>query len=307
MGAERIGELAALATALMWTLSALAWTSAGKHIGSLAVSFLRLALTCVFLAVYGGAVRGLWLPTDASAEAWVILGLSGFAGFFLSDLCLFKAYLVIGPRLTLLMQSLTPPAAAILWWLAGRDVLPLRHWGAMAVTLLGVAWVVLEQPEDPEQRLAPHHLRQGLWLAVLAALGQAVGLVLSKQGLLVLKLEGLLEYDAMAATFIRVLGGMAGFLILLTLTRRWPDMARAAQHGRVMLIVLAGSFVGPFLGVALCMIALRHCHPGVAATIISTMPVLILPFVVLLYREKVTMRAAGGAVLSVIGVALLAI
>ena len=36
---QHIGEWAALATAMLWTLSALAWTSAGKHIGALAVSF----------------------------------------------------------------------------------------------------------------------------------------------------------------------------------------------------------------------------------------------------------------------------
>jgi drug/metabolite transporter (DMT)-like permease len=53
------------------------------------------------------------------------------------------------------------------------------------------------------------------------------------------------------------------------------------------------------------MIAVRHCPAGVVSTIIATMPVLILPGVILFYREKVSLRAAGGAVLSVVGVALL--
>jgi drug/metabolite transporter (DMT)-like permease len=53
------------------------------------------------------------------------------------------------------------------------------------------------------------------------------------------------------------------------------------------------------------MIALRHCHAGVVTTIISTMPVLILPFSVLLFRERVSVRALLGAVLSIVGVALL--
>jgi drug/metabolite transporter (DMT)-like permease len=43
----------------------------------------------------------------------------------------------------------------------------------------------------------------------------------------------------------------------------------------------------------------------VTATIIGTMPVLILPFVVVLYREPVSLRAVAGAIVSVAGVAML--
>jgi drug/metabolite transporter (DMT)-like permease len=297
MDAVKIGELAALGTAVLWTLSALAWTSAGKHMGALAVSFIRLVITCGFLAAYGGIIRGCWLPTDADGPTWQILGISGFVGFFLADVCLFKALLLIGPRLTLLVQSLSPPIAAILSWVVLRDGLAARHWFAMALTLSGVAWVVLERPDEPADDHAPRRLRHGVCLAVLAAAGQAIGLVLSKQGI------G--DYDAVGATFIRVLGGMAGFLVLITFMRRWPSVAVAARHSRAMVVVVWGSLVGPCIGVALCMIALRYCHAGVTATIISTTPVLILPFVILFYREKVSLRAVGGAVLSVVGVALL--
>jgi drug/metabolite transporter (DMT)-like permease len=291
------GELAAMATAVLWTLSVLAWTSAGKHIGAVAVSFIRLLIAGVFLAVYGQLVRGLALPTDADPFTWLILGLSGFFGFFLADICLFKAFLVIGPRLTLLVQSLVPPMAAILScvWL-GDDLTP-RHWLAMLVTVVGVGWVVLEQPDADAQPRPPRQLTWGIVLAVIAAAGQAIGLVLSKQGI------G--QYDAGAATLIRVLGSLVGYLVLVTLWRRWPAMLAAAGNARAMAIVTFGALVGPFAGVVMSLIALRHCHAGVVATIISTMPVLILPFVILLYHEKVSLRALGGAILSILGVALL--
>ena len=107
------------------------------------------------------------------------------------------------------------------------------------------------------------------------------------------------------ATFIRVLAGMAGFLVLITVTRRWSAMWAAARQTQAMVIVAYGSFVGPFLGVALSMVAIRLCHAGVAATLISTSPVLILPFAVLVYRERLSPQAVGGAMLSVLGVALL--
>jgi drug/metabolite transporter (DMT)-like permease len=218
-------------------------------------------------------------------------------GFCISDLCLVKAFLLIGPRRSLLIQALTPPLAAITSWLALGEPLALRHWMAMAITLAGIAWVISERAEDPGSACPPEDLRRGVALGLVASVAQAVGMVLSKQGL------G--DYDPVAATFIRVLAAMAGYLVLVTLLGRWGAMLSAARQPRPMTIVFLGSIVGPFLGVALSLVALRHCHAGVAATIFSTSPVLILPFAVALHREKITPRAVGGAVLSVTGIALL--
>ncbi len=293
----QMGELAAAGAAVLWTFSTLAWTSAGKHSGATAVCFVRLLLASVLVAAYGGLVRGSWWPSDATAEAWLVLGVSGVAGFFLADWLVFKAFLVIGPRLTLLLQSLTPPLAAQLSWLVLGERLNAWQWLAMGVTLSGVVWVVLERPDGMADEHDVRRMARGIVLAVLGAAVAAVALVLSK--------KGLGDYDAAEATFIRVLGGVAGFLVLITAGRRWPSVAAVASHRRAMGLVVFGTAVGPFAGVILYMISLRHCPAGVVATIIATMPVLILPCVIVLYRENVSRRAIGGAVLSVVGVALL--
>ena len=81
--------------------------------------------------------------------------------------------------------------------------------------------------------------------------------------------------------------------------------AAALRQGRAMATVAAGSVVGPFLGVIAYLVALRHCPAGMVATILATMPVLVLPFAILLFHEKVSLRAAAGAALSVLGVALM--
>jgi drug/metabolite transporter (DMT)-like permease len=291
-----VGEMAALGTALLWTLSAMAWTSAGRRVGTLPVCFIRLAITCVYLLAYGRLVRGLWLPSDATSDTWRLLGWSGFVGFFLADLCLLKALLILGPRLTLLFQTLSPPCAALISRAFLHEYLTTKDWLAMVVTLSGVTWVVLERGEGPHLR-SGREAAWGMFLAVLAALGQAVGLVLSRRGI------G--QYDAAAATFIRIIPAIGGFLLLVSLLRAWPVVISATRDRKAMLILALGALVGPFLGVILSMIAVRHCHAGVAATILSTMPVLILPLVVVVYGERVSLRAAAGAAVSVAGVAML--
>ena len=72
-----------------------------------------------------------------------------------------------------------------------------------------------------------------------------------------------------------------------------------------MAIATFGAVVGPFVGVVFSMIALRHAPTGVVATIIATMPVLILPFSIFLHHEKVSLRAVAGAIVAVAGIALL--
>jgi drug/metabolite transporter (DMT)-like permease len=49
----------------------------------------------------------------------------------------------------------------------------------------------------------------------------------------------------------------------------------------------------------------KNIEAGVAATIMAIVPVLILPLVVLVYRERVTSRAVLGAIVAVGGVAML--
>ncbi len=294
---EQNGELAAMGTALLWTLSAMAWTSAGRYVGALSISFVRLVVACGFLLAYGRAVRGLWLPSDADADTWVLLGLSGFVGFFIADVCLFKALLMIGPRLTLLIQALSAPVTTLIAWSCVGDRLTPGQWLAMVVTLSGVTWVILERRGGERHSDDSRQLWQGILLALVAMVGQSVGAVLTKQGI------G--EYDAVAATFIRVLGAMIGYFVLISIARRWPAMLATLRHRRAMPIILYGAFIGPFLGVILCMIALRECHVGVVTTILSTMPVLVLPLVILFHKEKVSLRAAAGAVLSAAGVAML--
>ena len=72
-----------------------------------------------------------------------------------------------------------------------------------------------------------------------------------------------------------------------------------------MLMLLGGAVVGPFVGVTTYMLALQNCHVGVVTTILATIPVMILPFSVYLFGERVSVRAIGGALVAAAGVALL--
>ncbi len=291
-----LGELAALATSVCWTGSALAFDASARRIGSLSLNLLRLAIAFVYLTVTAQLVLGQALPWSAGAHAWGWLSVSGLVGFTFGDLCLFRSFLLLGPRLAMLVMALAPVMAAGLGWLALGESLDLGDLAGMGVTLAGVAWVVLERRSEASAERHPH-LARGLLLAVGGALGQAGGLVLSKLGM------G--DMNALAATQIRALAGMAGFALVYTATGWWPHFARALRDRRALGLAALGATFGPFVGVSLSLYAVQHTQVGVAATLMALTPVLILPAALLLLKERVSWRAALGALVAVGGVALL--
>jgi drug/metabolite transporter (DMT)-like permease len=297
------GELAALGAATCWAFSALFFANATRSMGVLSLNVIRLVVGFGFLSAAAWALRGLPLPTDASPHAWAWLAVSGLIGFVFGDLCLFMAYVRIGTRLASLMMALAPLLTALIGWLLLGETLTGRDALGMTLTVAGIGWAVFEgSPAASAQGPAPQPRAvlsgfSGLALGFGGALGQAGGLVLSKLGM------G--SYDAVAATQVRVLAGIAGYVLILTALRWWPRVRESLQDRRALGFASLGAFFGPFLGVSLSLFAVRHTVAGVAASIMALQPVIIIPLVVILYRERVGIGGFLGALVAVAGVALL--
>lgn len=290
------GELAALVTALCWAGSALFFASAGERVGSLAVNFVRLWIGLVFLMVTSWIVRGAPLPHDATGHMWLWLCVSGIVGFTFGDLCLFRAFVELGPRLSSLVMSLTPPMAAVVGWIFLDEGLSAVDLVGMTLVVSGIGWAVMAR-QPPQERPQPRPTARGVLLAVGGALGQAVGLVLSK--------HGMGEYDAFAASQIRVIAGIVGFAILFGLLGWWPKVREAVRDRRGMRDTAVGAFFGPFLGVGFSLLAVQHTETGVAASIMAITPILIIPLAIRFRRERVSFSGVAGACVAVVGVVIL--
>jgi drug/metabolite transporter (DMT)-like permease len=290
------GELAALGTAFFWTITALSFETAGKRVGSLSLNVIRLVIGFGFLAVFLALFRGAPLPLDATAHHWVWLSISGVVGFTLGDFLLFKGFILIGSRISMLIMALVPPLTALIGWIVMGETLSPANFLGMALVVGGISLVVLERSPDRRQVKFSRPLR-GVLAAFGGAVGQAVGLVLSKYGM------G--DYDAFAATQIRIIAGTAGFCVVITLMGLWPRIGAALRDRKAMGMMSLGSFFGPFLGVSFSLLAVKHTATGIAATIMSIVPVLIIVPAVVLFKERLTSREIVGAVLAVVGVAVL--
>ena len=290
-----IGELAALATAFCWSITATSFEVAGKKVGSQPLNLIRLLIGSIFLMIFTFITRGIAFPIDASFEAWKWLFLSGLVGLVIGDLLLFEAFVRIGARISMLIYASVPPMSGILaYFILGESMTVMQLIGMM-VTLTGIAIVILVKDSSNKVKLS--HPVAGILLAFGGAFGQALGYIIGKFGL-----EG---YDAFAATQIRLIAGIVGFVILFSIRGNWSSFFAAFKEKRAMKFITLGSFFGPFLGISLSLLAIQHTNPGVASTLTSITPVLLIPVAVFIRKEKVHLKESLGALVAISGVAII--
>lgn len=291
------GELAALATAVFWTITALAFEVASRNIGSLAVNMIRLVLAFIFLSIFNLIARGLVFPSDASVHAWVWLSVSGLIGFVFGDYFLFRAYATIGARTSMLVMTLVPPITAIIGWMVLGESMTILEVSGMILTVSGIAMAIFSRKGNGKNRkIRLSYPVKGILLAFGGAIGQAVGLVLSKYGM------G--DYHAFAATQIRIIAGMVGFGLIIAILGKGHLIRAAFKNRPGMIGTGIGSVFGPFLGVSFSLLAVKYAATGVASTIMAIVPILIIPPSLLFFGQKVTWLEVLGAFISVGGVTL---
>jgi drug/metabolite transporter (DMT)-like permease len=292
-----IGEIAALATAVFFALTALIFTSTGRSVGSQVTNRMRLTFALIYLVIVNLVLFREPLPFSAESYRWIWLSLSGVIGLSLGDAFLFRSLISLGPRLGTLLLSLAPIFGSIIAWVFFKETLTLLQITGIVLALAGIGWVVLSH-EEPLN--TPHgHTRRGVIFGVLAGLGQAVGLVFSKQGMFG-------DFSPFQANAIRMLAAV----IFIWIWAAFDGKAGETLNGlrgkpQVIALLALGAFVGPVLGVTSSLLAIQYAEIGVASTLMALTPVIILPISYFVFKEKVGWQAILGTALAIAGVAVL--
>ena len=295
MFANYYGEITALLTAVFWTITALSFEIAAKKVGTYSLNIIRLGLAFILLSAFSFIRRDMILPLDASMHAWLWLSLSGIIGFVIGDMFLFSAFALIGARISMLIMTLVPPITALISWLLLGETMSLLNISGMLLVVSGIS-ITIWSKQNGNEKFKLNFPIKGLLFALLGAVGQAGGLVLSK--------FGMKDYDPFAATQIRIMAGFAGFAIIITIIGRWKFVKQTFSDKIAMTGISIGSFFGPFLGVSFSLIAIQYTNTGIAATLMSIVPILIIPPAVLIFKQKVSVKEIIGVTISVGGVAL---
>ncbi len=297
-----IGQIAALLTAGLWTINSILFSNAGKKIGSISVNAYRIIMAVLFLSVTQGILYGNLIPI-ANNEQWLWIGLSGIVGLGIGDFGLFAAFVIIGPRRSLLIMSLAPVFGSIVAFFLLNETLSEYAILGMALTLIGISIVVIEKEGKSYEDILSKNIKiKGLIYAFIGAAAQGIGTVLAKKGMLYTSGPSI---DPLPATLIRMILAAVFIWIVVLCAGKLPELKKAVKSREGMKNTALGAVFGPFLGVTLSMVAAANIEIGVAQTMMSLMPVIVIPILWFGYKQKTNIRGIIGALISIAGVAIL--
>ena len=257
----------------------------------MAMTFIKSCLGLLLLA--GVLFFAGWTPVQSFPLGW--LSLSGLLGISLGDTFFFAALrrlpahqliilMLIAPVVTLLMAfCFLGERPAIVSWLGIILVL-----GGVTLTFKGK----IEVDQEARQR------GLGLLFGVLSVLSMAASIIIAK--------IGLQDVSALEGTFLRLLFGFAGMLVV-GLSRRevksWlAPLGQAGLGWRFLLAVIVVTFGGFWLSLD----AIKRLDVSIANTLLATEPVFALPLAVIWLREQATGAAVIGAIVALCGASILA-
>src|SRR5262245_13938561 len=167
-----IGELAAVGTSLAFSIGSTLFTFAGRTVGTGVLNRVRLALALLFTVLLHRILIGTFYPVNTSLEIFWWMGLSGTVGYVFGDMCLFQGFVMVGPRLSMLMMALAPVLSALMAWVFLHEGLSLIELSGMVITMAGIAYVVGE-PHGTTNSAVPHLDRRTYVIGLLFGFGGA--------------------------------------------------------------------------------------------------------------------------------------
>ena len=214
-----------------------------------------------------------------SSIQFYFLVASGFAGLVFGDTFLFKSFRLIGARLGMLLMALVPAFSAVLAYLFLNEELSAVSILGIVVTLTGIIIVVVEKNSFSKSIFQIS--KAGILFGIFGAIGQASGLVLAKNAFEISDINGFV------AAFIRLFSAVILILPVTLLLKRFKNPFKLFKKDVVAFkATITGTILGPVLGITFSLIAIANAKIGIASTLMSTMPVIMLPISRYYYRSE---------------------
>lgn len=313
-----LGEIISIVVAVSWTVTAVLAEIASKRLGASELNVLRMVFSLVMLAITLWLMTGAPYPQFLSASGWLWLSLSGFMGYAFGDYCLFNSYLIIGSRFGQLFMTLASPFAAITSFILMGETMGTYAIAGMLLTMTGIGLSILNRgtSDTGKKKIRVKLPLKGVLFGIGAGMGQGVGLVLSKKGMICYnnsleslhttaeQLQQLTQAVPISSTMVRAITGMICFTIVLLIQGKGRHFMEGLKDRKGMIVAFIMTIFGPFVGVSLSLMAVQYTAAGIAQTIMATTPVLILVPSYFVFRQQITWKEVVGVVLSIVGVSL---
>lgn len=285
---QTAAEVLMLVTTFCWASNIVAGKEALQGFGSLALAQLRMSLAALFY----GALFLFWRGRPRlhlTRQQWLFLGLMGFTGITLNQICFLGGLARTSVTHTGLIQAVGPIMVLLLAAFIGREVLTLQNCVGMAIAFVGVA--VLLTGKSSSQNGAHW---SGDVIVLAAGASFAVYTILMK--------DVASDYDALTlSTLVFVLGAalLMPFCLGSLAKVEWRQVPFRSWAGLAYMVVF-----GSVVAYLIYTFALSILSASKAAAFAYLQPVMAVALGVWLLGERVTGGEFAGGVLILLGVYL---
>jgi len=289
------GQLMALCAAMLGAIGSNLYAKLGERLSSDMIGCIRmyLALPLAFVMMW---LSGQSIPSGVPLSAFSAIFSSGFIGFFLCDLFMFKAIVDFGPRETAVVMTFNPALTALAAFILMGESLSTRQIVGMAVTVSGI--LIMVCGEGRREKTASTALLSGLLCAVLAAFLQTAADITAKLSLS--------DIPVVSSNALRVAGGFVAWAVLSMVKRKdYTLQMKVFADKKYALIMILAVVAGPVLGTTLSLSAMAKAPVGIVKSIVNSSPVFMIPIDYFFRKKKLTLLSVSGTIISVAGVMLL--
>lgn len=299
------GPLAALASSVLWAGAGIVFRRLRGRVPPLAVNLAKNTIAAALVAATVACAPGLAWPTSFATVPFVLLVVSGVVGLTVCDSFFLRSIMEIGPRRATLIALLAPClvfVGALLPPLSEFDqVASVRPWAGFLLAVVGVALAATGAVPASE---APHDAareRRGVRDALLAAVFQAIGVLLARRALE-------LGADPVPGALLRLAAGSVGLVIVGAATRSLPSWTASLTAKGILPLLVVTAFFGTYLGIGLNQVSLAWSPSTGISTVLNSMaPVWLIPLSFVFLGERPTRRGLLATALALGGVALLSV
>jgi drug/metabolite transporter (DMT)-like permease len=288
-----IGEIAAVAAAIFWSIALGLFTKHGKGFPAKAMNQYKNVTAMIYLMIAFIFMRPD-IPSDPMT--WIMLTISGIIGLSIGDTALFAALPKLGAQTTSASQCLAPPLASIIAIILTGETLTYYETTGMIVTMSGIAGVIFatNQKKTPQSPPLKSLIVSGFLFAFISALSQASAVVIMR--------HHLQQTNILVGTMIRLAPAiLVLYLVDLFRGRKTGFMQIIGKPKKAFLLAIA-SFLGTFMGLILLSTSVKYAKAGIAAALTSTSPIWVIPIAKFFLKERVSWQSTVCTILAVIGV-----
>ena len=307
MNNAQLGYLLAFMAMFVSSLSNFPFTDAARKWGSVALNHYRLVVAFIVLTILCMAIDRISIVElfkGPTLNQYIFIGLSGILGLAVGDYFGFHAMSILGVRISSIFNTIAPVATLLFGLLMLNEGMSLIGVIGMAISIGGMIWFLTSGTKEDRPPESKHgSINKGILFGILAGLCQGFHIVVAKKGFL----DTTYHITPLHATWIRIFIAMLSYYAF--------TIARGRLHKDVIVIVREGKEIitkvtlatiwGLVLSIVLAMWSITLCKVAAAQTILSLIPIVLVPLTYLVYKEKMAVKSMIAAVVSVVGVMVL--